>query len=214
MKLKKAFYLLPILIITSCSFGNLKLSIIDGGDTNNNPSSSERVIETFEGDKYSPDLMNQTILTAKSDTETETDSLSEEELFTYFSDEKGIITGFSNISHIGAISGGLKIGSYNENVDGTLTISLSKSYEALLIVAHPRIGLISEETGKRYEVDEAAISVNDSKYIKLNSVLEEDEETLKSSNCIYTLNSNTINIRVVYKRVVIEKIVLLDSKSE
>ncbi len=214
MKLKKAFYLFPILIITSCSFGNLNLSFVDGGDTNNNPSSSERVIETFEGDKYSPDLMDQTIFTAKNDAEKETDSLSEEDLSTYFSGEDGIITGFSNISKVGAISGGLKIGSYNENVDGTLTISLSRTYEAILIVAHPRVATISEEIGKRYEVDNAAISVNDSKYIKLNSTLEDDGETLKSSDCIYALNSDTISIRVAFKRAVIEKIVLLDSKTE
>ena len=214
MKLKRAIYLLPIILLTSCSFGNLTLSIVDGGSTNNNPSSSTRVIEYFDGDKYSPDLMEQTIFIAKSDTETETDSLSEDELLTYFSGEEGIFTSFSNTSHVGAISGGLKIGSYNENVDGTLTISLSKTYEAVLIVAHPRISTISEETEKRYEVDEAAISVNDSKYIKLNNALEEDGETLNSSDCIYSLNSNNINIRVALKRAVIEKIILLDSKSE
>lgn len=116
----------------------------------------------------------------------------------------GIGEEFKNVSQS---ENGIQIGNFSHNLFGEMTINLASNVTMVEIYATPRAKEIAVETGYEMQVDEnVAISVNDSKYIKLDCVNYE-EDTI----CKYQLSedgSNSISLSVFGERAIISKIVL------
>lgn len=106
---------------------------------------------------------------------------------------------------------GLFIGTSSTLRDGYLTLAFSAAIKDLKIEACPYYYIDTSWNKEEFVVDDnVAVAVNNSGYIKLSSLKDEETGEIKSTPCRYHLANDTreIKIKVGQKRAYIRKIVL------
>ena len=106
---------------------------------------------------------------------------------------------------------GLFVGTGSTLRDGYLTLGFKVAIKDLKIEACPYSSVDYSWNQEDEEIDkDVAIAVNNSGYIKLSSLKDEETGEIKSTNCRYHLASDTkeIKIKVGSKRAYLRKIVL------
>lgn len=211
----KQKYLLPfsflaVLVLTSCdSFRNDPgdYSIYDPSDSNG--SSTPQNISYYAGDtittgdyahKETIDCLNENLTTgayySESDDVLEAmhQTADEEEI------EVPLVASIAQMIYVGSGDGGLLIGHPLESHNGILSFVLKEGVlaKAIKIHARPRANeAINYITSKlELRIDEAALSVNDSDYIKLENDFETLSEVEDTVCSVLLLESGTSTITI------------------
>lgn len=211
---KKLFLLLPTLLLTSC--GMIKFSKdpheegFEGGPINNT-----KVVEYYDGDTL--DLQGRTshLISFLPNLENSQPELkTSDAIKNVMVDNDNVVSGFDNIKNVNQFHG-LKIGHLTESIDGELKINLNINAVAAKLMVRPRANVVTSGGLEEITIDtNVAISVNDSKYIKVKNdftTMEAIEDTI----CNYSLlkddaGVNELDLSVVYQRVEIMSITLYE----
>lgn len=104
---------------------------------------------------------------------------------------------------------GLLVGEFGNN-DGNINFKFDKSFQYVKVVATPVYSQVLDyDTNEMvYKIYQSAIAINDSKYINLESSVDETTNKPKITEAVFMLNSDTLNILSALDQVNIMEIVL------
>lgn len=129
------------------------------------------------------------------------------EIMSAFNNHEQLVSIGEEFKNVSQSENGIQIGNFSHNLFGEMTINLDSNVTMVEIYAKPRAKEIAVETGYEIQVDQnVAISINESKYIRLDCVNYE-EDTI----CKYQLpedGTNSISLSVFGERAIVSKIVL------
>ena len=216
--MKKSFVLLlPIIaLLTACEFKIDYTSDKYSAGLSHEPNSSysnyyvEKSYEYFSGDRVDTENTNKAELSFNT-TENKS-SLSKEEVEPLIScDLDSLTVTVTETYNVGEKVDGLFVGADSTYVDGYLTLTFSETVKDVIIKASPYYYITNAWNEDRFGSDSnVAIAINNSRYIKLSEIKEENENKIVTTECRYNMEENTksIQIKVGQRRAFIEKITL------
>lgn len=192
MKKKIGLFLTSVvgaLSLTSCAI-EFSTSEYSGGISY--PSSEEQVVEYYPGDNFDISTCTSFEIDFSNDATSESSVLStDEQINDLVKSGSEHIESFEDYHYISKGVGGMKLGYSNANVNGEITINTKTNFDKVKIYAYPRHSEVFDHyTGQyNFNIDDSALSVNDSKYIKLNSQYEASAD-VKKTECSYLLSES------------------------
>lgn len=180
---KKLFLLLTIpsiILLASCTitFTNDASDLSIYGSTSSSENSLQN-IEYFDGDSFEDSVYEHKVTIDCTNEHTTVGAYYSlaEDIFAAMNQDptEGVIDSFSeNTQYVGKGDGGLLIGHNLEKLNGLLSFELKSSVPAKAIKVHARPRAHEYYDGqygenKKLSIDQVALSVNGSKYIKLNN---------------------------------------------
>jgi hypothetical protein len=203
MKFKTLSLLSLSLLLSACSF-TLNKDVKEPGE------SDTGIIEYFSGDELNTEGLSSIILETKDSASSsyEEGYIFEQtsEVLNSFVDTANIVSISESFKNVSQGNEGLQLGNVSTKLSGELTINLSTNVSMVEIYATPRCKEIPVEQGYEMSVDaNVAVSLNNSKYIKLDSVNYETPTI-----CKYKLadeGTKELSLSVYGQRAIIHKIV-------
>ena len=218
MKLKTLPIILAIFALTGCNIIEFSKDSHEPGPVGS-VESRQQTIAYFDGDHIEKGSLTAHELTfIVEEDEVSIDKKNPSALKDLIVDNDNIIQSIDKAEEISTfysfeenanIGNGLKVGYTSDLVDGNLNFTFNCSVKAAEITGFIRYGIKGLEEGNVLVVDEnAAISANGSRYVRLP--YNKDVSALEQKTCSFNFLSdgNTLKINVYGKRAVITKIVV------
>lgn len=205
---KKLFLLLPIsLLLSGCLNVAMNNDHHEGGLFEN----GSKVDNSFKYEYYTGDSFKETAYTLhslKMRTDVTTLAINNsDDLLNYMIDEDSILAGATEMKEIARNKKGLRVGDAKANLIGELTLNLNVNFRAVKVHAYPFSITRDTLENSEFLVDtDVALSVNKSKFIKLDSTVTDEEVTLQEASFLLDSQSTTFNLRVGSQRAVITQI--------
>ena len=181
-------------------------------ETSYDAGASKPVYQYYEGDSLNNEGLNKANLTFIGITDSRTDIRDLTMINSYVSIDQEIFVGAEEAYYFSTKSEGFAfLGADSSYVDGKLVLAFNTNIKNVEIVARSYSYLKTAFNENSVLIDhEVALSVNDSKYIKLKDDLDEDHQMAVTTNCSYSLSapSDHIVIKAARRRAIIEKIIL------
>ena len=175
-----------------------------------------RPYSLFGGDTFSTDDTESGELTFGNFTDSFSDIKDLETINSYIiPSADNFFTGVEGPQNVGVKEeDGFFLGADSKYSDGVLTFVFTKDIKYVAITATPYYYIDRSWNGEDPVVDEeAAISVNDSLYILLDSSIDQETNSVKETVCKYNVSNkvedkNKVSLRVKQRRVFLRKITL------
>ena len=208
-------YLIPLaFFLSGCAFSfseNEHDEGLEDGDI------EEEAIEYYSGygDVFDTEGYNAHSIEITTDVEEQGSDFTVEnqsEILTLFEDGDALLASITSAQYVAEGVGGLKVGHLNASINGLLDIGLAASTTPAFveIYAVPRNISIYSQTGSYDSIDSpVAISLNDSKYVRLDTDFE-DIASIEETKCSYELAEGTdhLQIEVYGQRAILTRVVI------
>jgi hypothetical protein len=207
-------YLIPLAFFLS---GCFSLSPSEHDEGLEDGDIEEEIIEYYSGygdvfdtegyDAHSIDIASDAIEQGPDFT-----SENQSEILALFEDDDALLASITSAQYVAEGVGGLKVGHINTSINGLLEIGLAASIAPSFVelYAVPRSISIYSQTGSYDSIDSpVAISLNDSKYVRLDTDFE-DISSIEETKCSYELAEGTdhLEIEVYGQRAILTRIVI------
>lgn len=192
MNKKLGFIFSSIIAATALSSCSIEFSTEEHSGGISYPSSEEVVIEYYNGDTFDVSMCTSFVVDFSNNATTESSNLTtDEQINSLVNSGSEHIVSMTDYHYVSQGVGGMKLGYSNTNINGEITIKTVNKFNYVKIYAYPRHSEVFNHYtgGYDFNIDESALSVNDSKYIKLNSNYEASID-VKKSECSYDLNGS------------------------
>lgn len=211
---KKILKSLPFLacMLTACNFSITTANEshepgLYAGDSKIDTTSVLR--EYFTGDTLTgKDLLTEMVIEPKK--EDATNVFKEAVEIAEYLNAPTVVTQINEFKEVAKNANGIRIGDMTAKLDGRLSFTCSQSIKMVSIKAAPYVTMVTGFEETSYQSDQnVAISLNSSKYIKLNVNVNESG-VAETTDCNYILpeSTNKLTIDVALQRAIISKITL------
>ncbi|MFA7032482.1 MAG: hypothetical protein WC201_02860 [Bacilli bacterium] len=134
------------------------------------------------------------------------------QILALMNDPDGVFNTVTTANYVAEGVGGLKVGHLNSSLDGVLDISFNPSFSVSMVevYAQPRSAVIYSESETVDSIDTpVAVSVNDSKYVRLDTDFS-SISTIAETKCSYQLAeaADHLLLDVYGQRAILTKIVV------
>jgi len=204
-----------LFLLTSCNIDFSKDEHDEG--LSDDETIEDETIEYYEGygDTLVTDDYTAHTITISSDAAEQGADIATEngsEILALMSDPDGVFSTVTTANYVAEGVGGLKVGHLNSSLDGVLDISFNASFSVSMVevYAQPRSATIYSESGTVDSIDTpVAISVNDSKYVRLDTDFS-SIATIEETKCSYQLAeaADHLLLDVYGQRAILTKIVV------
>ena len=219
MKLRRLFIVaLASLLLTGCDFIELTKDSHKPG-LDGSVESKTKTITYFEGDAIGKssltaheitfDIADEEVVISKDEPNALKEYIVDNENIIQSVDRAEEISTFYNFEESEKLDSGIKVGYASDSVNGNLNLSFNCKIKACEVYGYLRYGLRGLEQGNEIVIDEnAAISANGSRFIKLPYSPELDQLEQKVCSYNFANEDNLLQLCVYGKRAVITKIIV------
>lgn len=212
--------LLPLMLLTACQISVSNDEHEEGFDDGDQPV--EEVIEYYTGygdtlvtDNYTAHTFN--INNTAMEQGADIPSTDGSSIIALFNDTDSCMSSVTTADYVALGVGGLKIGHLNTSIKGILDIAFIDTFSFTLaeVYCQPRSAIISGESGTTESIDSpVALSVNDSKYVKVDSAFD-DIASMTETKCSYQLSAASahLKLKVLGQRLIVTKVVLYSANA-
>lgn len=208
-------YLIPLaFFLSGCAFSFSRDEHDEGLEDG---EIEEEVIEYYDGygEVFNPEEYDAhpiDIITDAIEQGPDFTSENQNEILALFQDDEASIASIISAQYVAESVDGLKVGHLNSSINGILDLGLAAPTPPgfVEIYAVPRSVSISSQTGSYDSIDSpVAISLNDSKYVRLDTDFE-NIASIEETKCSYLLAEGTehLKIEVYGQRAIITRIVI------
>lgn len=217
LKKRIPLLLLPLLLLSACQI-NFSADSHDEGTSDGSELDDTKIVY-YDG--YGDTLVTEgctshTVTMHAEATEQGADITGETmstDILALMNDPDSLFSSVTAANYVAQGIGGLKVGHVSTSLKGKLVISLSASITMVEIYAKPRSASIYGEEATTESIDTpVALSVNESKYVKLDTAFTAISE-ITETKCSYQLSeaASSFTLSVYGQRAIVTKVVLYEA---